>query len=157
MAPELIMFGGSSLAGDVYAFGCTVYQVIYLLLYRLMSRLTTLQVFWGKPPFHEYRYDNNAAWALMSGKVPTRPAEAALDDNIWNLVQACWAQPTERPSAKQIVQRLISFGPGSVDERPIDKWDNPLQDYPSPLAGHPFSTYAPDYEGIEPPEYEESD
>ena len=96
----------------------------------------------------------------MEGKRPARPTEAPLDDSIWSLVEACWAQlPTDRPSATQIVQQLATFtrSRGDVDRRPVDDWDNPLEANPWPLAGHPFSTYSPDYERVRFKEQEETD
>ncbi|KIM76252.1 hypothetical protein PILCRDRAFT_654444 [Piloderma croceum F 1598] len=142
-APELLHFGVPSFAGDVYAFACTIYQI-----------------FSGKHPFHEFTRNYPVVTSVMEGKRPARPTEALLDDNIWRLVEACWTQqPNDRPSATQIVQRLVTFTRrrGYVDQRPVDEWDNPLEPNPWPLAGHPFSAYSPDYERLYFQEQEETD
>jgi Protein tyrosine and serine/threonine kinase len=113
-----------------------------------MACLTTRQIFSGKHPFHEFTRNYPVVTSVMEGKRPTRPTEAPLDDNIWSLVEACWAQqPNDRPSATQIMQRLVTFTRtrGYVD---LDEWDNLLEPNPWPLAGHPFSAYSPDYERV---------
>jgi len=107
-------------------------------------------MFSGRLPFQETPVDYWVAIKVKKGKRPARPSDdrchiRGLDDVIWDIIQACWAQdPGSRPTAQQIVSQIVKHvlsSPGqAVDERPFDHFD-PL--YPSQTlysqAEHPFS------------------
>ncbi|KAG7100158.1 hypothetical protein E1B28_001938 [Marasmius oreades] len=62
---------------DIYAYGCTVYEIIA-----------------GKPPFANLT-DPQVIFQVIGGARPERPSASVVNwcpDNIWELVQQCWAQ-----------------------------------------------------------------
>lgn len=87
----------------------------------------------------------------MEGKRPARPLHdlsrtRGLNDEVWSLVESCWAQnPAERPSADQVVKQLRSLPNRPSDQRPFDHLA--MFDQRSWLErDHPFSTLAPNNE-----------
>lgn len=62
--------------------------------------------------------DTTVVLRVCEGKRPTRPPYDlhALGDGVWGLIEACWAaQPEERPSTSQIVDRLCVLSEHTVD------------------------------------------
>ncbi|KAJ8079781.1 hypothetical protein PM082_016603 [Marasmius tenuissimus] len=75
---------------DGYAFGCTMLELI------------TLQ-----PPFTIQMTDPGVILAVISGCRPPRPEGSQCSDELWDLVQQCWAHdPRMRPSAGKILRML---------------------------------------------------
>lgn len=73
--------------------------------------LTFEQVFTGHVPFHDIHNDMAVSLKIIRGERPSRPDVADLDNNMWNSIEDCWkADPKERPTAAQIVQRLFETG-----------------------------------------------
>ncbi|KAH8810393.1 kinase-like domain-containing protein, partial [Flagelloscypha sp. PMI_526] len=74
-------------AQDVYAFACTITEIAT-----------------GQPPFaSEHFTDASVLLAVVQGKRPSRPDVPWLTDDIWGLVQECWAHdPHERPRVSRI-------------------------------------------------------
>jgi 50S ribosome-binding GTPase len=102
-------------------------------------------MFSGQVPFYEIRQDYSVIIPVMNGKRPDFPSgdlsqTRGLNTEVWNLIQACWAQdPTQRPIVKQIVERLRSLPHRLDDNRPLDDFHFPTQ----AVYGrdeHPFST-----------------
>ncbi|KAK7036564.1 hypothetical protein VNI00_011497 [Paramarasmius palmivorus] len=103
MAPELLYspddlnIDANHPPRDVYAFACTVYEI--------MS---------GKCPFSELR-EGAVILRVMNGQRPLRPGDGWCPDNIWKMVQRCWSQdPKKRPDAielEQFLYRLVSLSP----------------------------------------------
>jgi hypothetical protein len=101
---------------------------------------------------------------VVNGKRPTCPSDnrsiaRGLEDTIWKLIESCWAQqPTERPTAGQIVEQVQALPNEVVDRRPIDKFHSPfpsatihnVQSFfprhhtpiPTPPHQYPYSEYA---------------
>ncbi|KAF9259352.1 kinase-like protein [Marasmius fiardii PR-910] len=79
------------LARDIYAFACTVYEIIA-----------------GKIPFTHLN-DAQVMFKVLNGERPKHPDEAGwCPDNIWALVQQCWAQKSHlRPTAVVVHAFLI--------------------------------------------------
>jgi hypothetical protein len=108
--------------------------------------LTAWQIFSGQVPFHEITNDYRIMTAVREARRPSRPLDnrsriRGLDDEIWAIVQACWAQdPDRRPTAHQIAERLRSSPTQIVDGRAFDHFD---PSFPSRTlyseAKHPFS------------------
>ncbi|KAF8207472.1 kinase-like domain-containing protein, partial [Mycena galopus ATCC 62051] len=99
---------------DVYAFGCTLFQVrIPNFVCSFYSRLT--QIFTGHHPFQAPPFKGLAPFQMnqkvIDGERPARPVAGSplpqISDATWDLIQACWEhQPTRRPSARQILRSL---------------------------------------------------
>ncbi|KIM82030.1 hypothetical protein PILCRDRAFT_88827 [Piloderma croceum F 1598] len=132
-APELLSpyeTQDSSKASDVYGFACVCYEM-----------------FSGEVPFYEDPSDIRVVLSVMQGKRPPRPSHQlsgtrGLNDAIWQLVETCWApDPTERPTAKHIVEQLSGLLNMIVDDRPVDDFNI---NFPSQMlynhTGHPFYT-----------------
>ncbi|KAE9404357.1 kinase-like protein, partial [Gymnopus androsaceus JB14] len=96
MAPELIMLDSSAerapnnTSRDVYAFGCTLLEILTLRL-----------------PFHDKKTDPAVIYSLMMGERPARPQNVWYPDTIWKLTTRCWTQEaTDRPNAQSIYEYL---------------------------------------------------
>ncbi|KAK0449321.1 kinase-like domain-containing protein [Armillaria borealis] len=95
LAPEymdLRLFSKSYItARDIYAYGCTV-----------------VEVFTGKPPFSDIKYDAGVIHEVTKGKRPPRPPSNVFpDDKLWLLVMACLTTlSSDRPNAGQILAIL---------------------------------------------------
>ncbi|KAK7440448.1 hypothetical protein VKT23_017086 [Stygiomarasmius scandens] len=110
VAPELIMAGENrevpspSFSSDVFAFGMVVYEIY-------STDIPLLAFANGK----QFR----AAMLILEGSRPQRPS--TIPDDMWILVQACWAQdPSERPSIDEICRR-VSFSDDSAEEESAGK------------------------------------
>ncbi|KAL0577342.1 hypothetical protein V5O48_004641 [Marasmius crinis-equi] len=101
MAPEQISTAssfhvrGPSQPADVYAYACTVLEIIT-----------------GKPPFSDH--DNSvAAVRITLGQRPPRPSPTTVSwcpDEVWSLVEQCWAKnPSHRPTARSIDRYLAHY------------------------------------------------
>ncbi|KAH8810302.1 kinase-like domain-containing protein, partial [Flagelloscypha sp. PMI_526] len=79
----------NSMTRDIYAFGCTM-----------------LEVLTGKMPWHTERLDVTVMFKLLQQERPPRPSEGITDD-VWNFIELCWhREPSERPSSSEVVLRL---------------------------------------------------
>ncbi|KAI3601258.1 hypothetical protein WG66_013258 [Moniliophthora roreri] len=71
---------------DVYAFACTIYEIMT-----------------GQPPFHDLLEAALIYHVLMLKARPERPTDVWCPDNVWNLVERCWAEdPQQRPRTEQV-------------------------------------------------------
>jgi len=103
-------------------------------------------MFSGDCPFHNIKNDFQVIFAVKLGKRPSHPSHdlcriRGLTDKIWDLLQTCWTtEPSERPSAGQIVEQLRALPDRPVDQRPLDNFNNL---FPSRVlldqANNPFS------------------
>ncbi|KAF8145827.1 hypothetical protein K438DRAFT_1871307 [Mycena galopus ATCC 62051] len=110
LAPELFKPSPSHFGSDVYAFASTCYEIMT-----------------GKVTFHELPNDGAVMFAILRGEHPSRPqpwsGTPALD-GLWDLLQTCWySQPEERPSARQIVQRLEELSISATAASSTTDWD----------------------------------
>ncbi|KAJ7588154.1 kinase-like domain-containing protein, partial [Mycena floridula] len=93
-SPEILHGGPNSFKGDIYAFGCVCYEV-----------------FTGRVPFYNISNEPAVILNIVGGVRPTRPELPELNDDIWSLIQDCWKMdPNDRPTADQMVQRLMAAG-----------------------------------------------
>jgi len=136
-APELLAANDDSnsptprntFASDVYALGMVYYEM-----------------FSGKIPFDGME-QFQAMFASMNGQRPSRPRDElcstrGLNDAIWLLIEACWAQdPLQRPTADMILERLCALPNRPPDERPPDHFDFSSQFWGDQVK-HPFSILA---------------
>ncbi|KAL0069387.1 hypothetical protein AAF712_003410 [Marasmius tenuissimus] len=125
MAPELFHTGDSDMnsnpsdrgngvktkndkfARDLYAFACTV-----------------LEIMTGKPPFAELRDPMGCMFqVVVLKKRPPRPSsEYWCPDNVWDMVEQCWAQQMQdRPKASE-VHKFLSDTVGLRDAG--HPWEN---------------------------------
>lgn len=156
-APELLSIGAdeadgyqhNSKASDIYAFACICYEVWYLVNCLRYQCLIVLQMFSGEIPFFENPYDIQVILGVMRGRRPARPMHElcrtrGISDELWDLIQTCWAQdPTQRPAAEQIMERLRALPNWRDDQRPLDDFSvsfpyQAVHNHPE----HPFSALA---------------
>jgi hypothetical protein len=101
---------------------------------------SSVQIFSGTIPFHHISNNYRVTIEIMKGKRPPRPDVAieGLTDRTWDLVEECWRRnPTERPSAGEIVQALRSEMDGQFTTGP--DWDNSfIQEIRCNLEDHIF-------------------
>ena len=70
-----------------------------------------MQVFTGKCPFPELS-DDAIALAICGGGRPPRPADPAVPDQLWQLMQECWNEdPQLRPTPEEVLLALESTPP----------------------------------------------
>ncbi|KAF9259329.1 kinase-like protein, partial [Marasmius fiardii PR-910] len=83
---ELSKHNTTKLARDIYAFACTIYEIIA-----------------GEPPFAQLT-DVQVMFKVLSGERPQRPSPVDwCPDSIWSLVEQCWVQKSYlRPTASDI-------------------------------------------------------
>ncbi|KAL0069402.1 hypothetical protein AAF712_003427 [Marasmius tenuissimus] len=128
MAPELFslntsvpaMEGGkeriNKFARDLYAFACTVLEVLSLVyIHCVFGHEFVEQVITGKPPFVELTDPKVMYEVMFNNARPSRPPSAIYwcPDNVWALIQRCWAQRSQdRPKASEVhgfLLKLVSF------------------------------------------------
>ena len=115
IAPERFGFKNShpTKSSDCYALGMVIYETIS-----------------GSLPFHK---DTNPAvfMKVVEGKYP--PRGMRFTDALWEMLELCWAaQPLNRPTAEQVLQRLETVSnlpepPSGTDEEieeDGDDWDS---------------------------------
>jgi len=79
-----------SLAGDIYAYAMTV-----------------LEIFTGKPPFHEKKNDSAVIFMVIDGKRPDIPDDIAKQRKLQQIMERCWDQePSERLPAAEVLRLL---------------------------------------------------
>jgi len=131
-APELhdpYVIQQNSKASDIYAFACVCYEL-----------------FSDHAPFYEQKADTAVLLSILQGMRPTRPSDElskrrGLGDEIWTIIVTCWVQdPTQRPTAEQVVERLQASPNRRVDQRPLDNFstNQSLLNH----TDHPFSALA---------------
>ncbi|KAF9259045.1 kinase-like protein [Marasmius fiardii PR-910] len=98
MAPELFTFEEIpkpdiiKLARDIYAYACTVYEIVA-----------------EKIPFAHLKHDPQVMFQVLSGKRPGRPTDTAwCPNNIWALVEQCWAQESSLRPTASVIQEFLS-------------------------------------------------
>ncbi|KAF7433209.1 hypothetical protein PC9H_005159 [Pleurotus ostreatus] len=95
-APEVCVGQGTlSVASDIYALAMTI-----------------LEVLTHKQPFNHIKHTTEVVIRSARGDRPIRPTdqrvlERGLDDNLWMLLNQCWAlEATDRPDIQELIQRL---------------------------------------------------
>jgi len=108
LAPEVISGAGPTLAGDVFSFGVTLWELL------------TWELPWGAG--NPWAIAN----AVLAGERPEIPPPARLpgvDSGAWpkleqyiGLMRKCWQQqPSDRPTFEEIMQELRSIDPQAAD------------------------------------------
>jgi len=71
-----------------------------------------LELFTKEIPFHYISQNGSVALTVMRGDLPQRPLDKeviarGLDDEMWALMEECWAMdPTARPTTTAVLARL---------------------------------------------------
>lgn len=117
LAPEFINptpqpIRGSLTPRDIYAFGCTVFEVrTFLLCNFLKDKIALLQLLTGQPPFSHHNLDISVAIDVLQGIRPVLPPDAisqdAVSKSIRTLLDLCWSENiTKRPAAQRVLESL---------------------------------------------------
>ncbi|KAJ6479137.1 kinase-like domain-containing protein [Mycena sanguinolenta] len=103
-APELFTEGHNTPYSDVYGFAYTVYEVCSTL------------------PFHR-DFEVAGGWYRPS-RLPLCSESPSLDA-LWILLQNCWEErPENRPTASEIIERLIGDDIQATKAQPTTDWDD---------------------------------
>ncbi|KAJ7740622.1 kinase-like domain-containing protein [Mycena metata] len=109
-APELHEGEDNDTLSDVYAFAGVAYEILT-----------------GTPPFPDLRTDGAVVKAVLQGRRPPQPPSCSGTpalDGLWKLLQDCWEeQPAMRPTAAQVVQRLMSSEIQATKMQSAPDWD----------------------------------
>ncbi|KAJ7733601.1 kinase-like domain-containing protein [Mycena olivaceomarginata] len=107
-APEVLEGTSANHVGsDVYAFACVCYQILT-----------------GQLPFFELPNEIKIGIKVIGGYRPSRPEDMKFPDDLWTLLEECWAQASERrPKMPKIVRRLSGF-PTSRQVSKLADWDD---------------------------------
>jgi hypothetical protein len=90
-------------------------------------------MFSGQKPFHDIANEYQVIVAIQGGNRPPHPLHdlsrtRGLNNDVWHLIETCWtAEPSERPTATQIVEQLRDLPNQPLDERPNDDYRLPSQ------------------------------
>jgi len=85
-----------SFASDVYSFACVC-----------------LEVHTGKPPFNYIPHDMSVMSAVTQGRRPERPSNNStrlVSDEMWNLIELCWAQIPDNRKTMGDVVKIMRWG-----------------------------------------------
>jgi len=124
MAPELHLpenFGLDGFrqthASDLYAFACTCFEIHTL-----------------SAPFSHIRREMQVITEVLGGSRPSRPQALSgrvISDVVWDVIEISWSQqPTDRPSAGKVVEKLLN---GHSETRFLCSPDIPVQATTSPM------------------------
>ena len=116
-APELFISVDNrhpvaTVEGDIYSLGCIMLEVRVSEAYDVI--LTTHQFVEQVYPFQRFRKTAQLRDAIMDGHFPALRTEASdalhdLTEYFWNLLEACWGEPSARPNISTIVEALDYF------------------------------------------------
>ncbi|KAG8950606.1 hypothetical protein FRC03_012791 [Tulasnella sp. 419] len=111
MCPELLEDRPSTMATDVWAFGCLIVQILT-----------------GRIPYEHINRTNAVMIAIMRGIPPVTDSYGIEDEKLWKGLQKCWREPPDdRPTVSELESHLqthlnltlgplalTSFGPSQV-------------------------------------------
>ncbi|KAF8174662.1 kinase-like domain-containing protein, partial [Mycena galopus ATCC 62051] len=93
----------------------------------------------GRVPFYELPNDMAVMFSVVAGECPSRPPPvwtgllAPMLDSLWELLQNCWdGQAENRPTAHQVVQRLVGSPISATTTSCETDWDHKFTSKISP-------------------------
>jgi len=91
MAPEIMKGSRPTPASDIYAFG-----------------RVCLELYTGKPPFHEVTNEMHVVVKVLAGDQPQKPSTGfPLRPGLWGIMTYCWMDdPSERPDMEFLIRAL---------------------------------------------------
>ena len=106
-APERLSGSKPHPSGDIYSFGCVMFEVITR--FDIWATTDTLhQVLSGDIPWREKTTFQVVALKLSAHKPPSRPICTAVGDEHWGLMVRCWSSaPQQRPTAREVVMDMF--------------------------------------------------
>ena len=115
-APELLLNESDdeppkTLASDIWAFACTVFEVGTFAFGDSVTQ-KTMQLLDGRLPYHWYKYDYAVIRAICKGQKPVREKDerSRLSISLSDSLVACWSSDaSERPSIEEVVEKLEKF------------------------------------------------
>jgi hypothetical protein len=104
------------------------------------------QMFSGSFPFQDIKNEFRFMLEVKQGKRPLRPphdpsSSRGLTDEVWKLMEECWAShPEDRPSAAKVVRCIRSLCHLQADQRPPDDFHFSPRNFRSKLrVDDPFA------------------
>ena len=97
-----------TLASDIWAFACTVFEVCTFAPDDSVTH-KTMQLLDGRLPYHWYKYDSAVIRAICKGQKPVRETDerSRLSTSLSDSLAACWSlEASERPSIEEVVDKL---------------------------------------------------
>ncbi|KAG8710035.1 hypothetical protein FRC08_017705 [Ceratobasidium sp. 394] len=95
MSPELFEDGHEMIltwASDIWALGCTLYEVVT-----------------GNLPYSDCKHDIEVVRRIKRGTPPGRQDKQANPSYLWPVIEVCWTvAPDGRPSAYEILKEIVS-------------------------------------------------
>ncbi|KAH0832882.1 kinase-like domain-containing protein [Lanmaoa asiatica] len=107
-APERLSGCKPNPSGDMYSFGCVMFEVMTSPVVLAMTDFSP-QVLSGDIPWKGMTEYQVIALKLNAHKPPGRPIDAALNDQHWALMVECWSRPQRRPMARDVVVVVQTF------------------------------------------------
>ena len=114
-APEQLSGSKPHPSGDIYSFGCMMFEVITR--FDMWATTDSLrQVLSGDIPWSEKTTYQVVALKLSAHKPPSRPICTGVGDKHWGLMVRCWSSaPQLRPTAREVVMVVDMFFSGDTD------------------------------------------
>ena len=116
-APERLSGCKPHPSGDIYSFGCMMFEVTTRRSVLATTELSR-QVLSGDIPWKEKNNYQVIALKLEAHKPPSRPIHTAVEDEHWALMVRCWSRPQRRPTAREVIVVVRTFF--STDSCDID-------------------------------------
>ena len=109
-APERLSGCGPHPSGDIYSFGCMMFEVTTPNRHGVLATTEfSPQVLSGDIPWKEKTNYQVIALKLEAHRPPSRPNHAAVRDKHWALMVRCWTCPQRRPTAREVVVVVQTF------------------------------------------------
>lgn len=116
LAPEFINptpmpINENLMSRDIYAFGCTMFEVRFLPISYFDRTKVESQILSGQPPFSHLTLDISVAIEVLKGVRPVLSSAVVSKEVVFQLIRSlldsCWAEEiTHRPNAQTVLDFL---------------------------------------------------